>query len=84
METRIQRYALQGYEALGCRGWGRIDVILRTSDNEPFLLELNSSPGMTGHSLVPLAARQAGLGYEDLCLTLLRSATLDHIKHKGS
>lgn len=84
METRIQRYALQGYEALGCRGWGRIDVILRTSDNEPFLLELNSSPGMTGHSLVPLAARQAGLSYEDLCLTLLRSATLDHIKHKES
>lgn len=83
-ETRIQRYALQSYEALGCRGWGRIDVILRARDNEPFLLELNSSPGMTGHSLVPMAAKQAGLSYEDLCLMLLRSATLDHIKHRES
>lgn len=78
-EEKIQRYALQSYKVLGCRGWGRIDVILRTSDNEPFLLELNSSPGMTDHSLVPMAARQAGLAYEDLCLTLLQSARLDHV-----
>lgn len=83
-ERQIQQYALQSYKALGCRGWGRIDVILRSSDNAPFLLELNSSPGMTGHSLVPMAARQAGLEYEDLCLTLLRSATLDHKEHEGN
>ena len=57
---------------------------VRNGDNAPFLLELNSSPGMTGHSLVPMAARQAGLGYEDLCLTLLRSATLDHREHEGN
>lgn len=78
-EAKIQNYALQSYKALGCRGWGRIDVILRASDNEPFLLELNSSPGMTDHSLVPMAARQAGLAYEDLCLALLQSARLDHV-----
>ena len=84
IERQIQQYALQSYKALGCRGWGRIDVILRNGDNAPFWLELNSSPGMTGHSLVPMAARQAGLGYEDLCLTLLRSATLDHREHEGN
>ena len=81
-EEKIRQCALKSYQALGCRGWGRVDVILRASDNEPFLLELNSSPGMTGHSLVPMAARQAGLSYEDLCLTLLQSATLDHLKHR--
>lgn len=79
IEAKIQNYALQCYEALGCRGWGRIDVILRASDNDPFLLELNSSPGMTDHSLVPMAARQAGLAYEDLCLVLLQSARLDYV-----
>lgn len=82
LENTIQKYALQGYHALGCRGWGRVDVMLRENDNQPFLLELNSSPGMTGHSLVPIAARQKGLSYEDLCVTLLSGATLDHIKHK--
>ncbi len=81
-EERIQQYALQSYQALGCRGWGRVDVIWREKDRAPFLLELNSSPGMTGHSLVPIAARQAGLDYETLCLTLLQSATLDYVKRK--
>ncbi len=81
-ETTIQRYVLQAYQALGCRGWGRVDVILRADDNEPFLLELNSSPGMTSHSLVPMAAQQAGLSYGRLCLTLLQSATLDHVKDR--
>ena len=56
--------------------------MLRESDSKPFLLELNSSPGMTGHSLVPIAARQVGLSYEDLCVTLLEGATLDYIQHK--
>lgn len=84
LEKNIQQYVVQSYRALGCRGWGRVDVMLRSTDNKPFLLELNSSPGMTGHSLVPMAAKQAGLDYEDLCLTLLASASLDHIKHKGN
>ena len=84
LEKSIQQYVIQSYRALGCRGWGRVDVMLRSADNKPFLLELNSSPGMTGHSLVPIAAKQAGLDYEDLCVTILASATLDHIKHKGN
>lgn len=84
LEKSIQQYVIQSYRALGCRGWGRVDVMLRSADNKPFLLELNSSPGMTGHSLVPMAAKQAGLDYEDLCVTILASATLDHIKHKGN
>ncbi len=84
LEKSIQQCVVQSYRSLGCRGWGRVDVMLRSTDNKPFLLELNSSPGMTGHSLVPIAAKQAGLNYEDLCLMILASATLDHIKHKGN
>ncbi|MBS7327913.1 MAG: D-alanine--D-alanine ligase [Oxalobacter sp.] len=82
IEEAIQEYVLRAYKALGCRGWGRVDVMLRESDSKPFLLELNASPGMTGHSLVPIAARQVGLGYEDLCVTLLEGATLDYVHHK--
>jgi D-alanine-D-alanine ligase len=51
--------------------------MLRASDNEPFLLEINSSPGMTGHSLVPMSAKAAGVAYEDLCVEILRSAALE-------
>ena len=49
LEKSIQQYVVQSYRSLGCRGWGRVDVMLRSTDNKPFLLELNSSPGMTGH-----------------------------------
>ena len=65
---------MRAYNALGCDGWGRVDFMLRASDNEPFLLEVNTSPGMTGHSLVPMSARAAGMSYEDLCVEILRSA----------
>ena len=51
--------------------------MIRASDRKPFLLEMNTSPGMTGHSLVPMSARATGLSYEDLCLQVLSSATLD-------
>ena len=77
-EKEIQRLVVAAYRALGCRGWGRADIMLRASDRKPFLLEMNTSPGMTSHSLVPMSARAAGISYEDLCLTLLASATLDH------
>ena len=77
-EREIQRLVVAAYRALGCRGWGRADIMLRASDRKPFLLEMNTSPGMTGHSLVPMSARAAGISYEDLCLRLLESATLDH------
>lgn len=72
----IQRYAVNAYRALGCEGWGRVDVLVRESDMRPFLLEVNTSPGMTTHSLVPMAARAVGIGYEDLCVEILRSARL--------
>ena len=76
-EAEVQRLTLAAYRALGCRGWGRADLMLRASDRKPFLLEMNTSPGMTGHSLVPMSARAAGIPYEDLCLLLLQQATLD-------
>lgn len=76
-EAEVQRLTLAAYRALGCRGWGRADLMLRASDRAIFLLEMNTSPGMTSHSLVPMSARAAGLSYEALCLQLLQSATLD-------
>ena len=72
----IQAHVVDAYRALGCEGWSRIDVLLRESDNQPFLLEVNTSPGMTTHSLVPMAARAEGTSYEDLCVDILRSASL--------
>jgi D-alanine-D-alanine ligase len=76
-EAEVQRITLAAYRALSCRGWGRADLMLRTSDRKPFLLEMNTSPGMTGHSLVPMSARAAGIDYPQLCLQLLAAATLD-------
>lgn len=76
-EAEIQALVLASYRALGCRGWSRADVRLRAANNKPFLLEINTSPGMTEHSLVPMAAKQAGMSYEDLCCAILRQASLD-------
>lgn len=76
LTQEIQRHAVNAYRALGCEGWGRVDVLVRESDMRPFLLEVNTSPGMTTHSLVPMAARAVGIGYEDLCIEILRSARL--------
>jgi len=72
----IRNLSVQAYNALGARGWGRIDIML-SRRNEPYLLELNTSPGMTSHSLVPIAARATGIDYEDLALRILSLATLD-------
>ena len=77
LEQDIRRLAEQAFRTLGCRGWSRADVMVRASDQKPFLLEINTSPGMTGHSLVPMAARATGMSYEDLCLHLLASASTD-------
>jgi D-alanine-D-alanine ligase len=76
-EKQIQELVLQSYKTLGCRGWARADVMVRESDNQPFLLEINTSPGMTNHSLVPMSAAIAGMPYEKLCLEILRMAALD-------
>lgn len=77
-EAAIQAMVLQAYRVLGCRGWGRLDVMIDAKTRKPYLLEINTSPGMTSHSLVPMSARAAGISYEDLCLEVLRSAGLDH------
>jgi D-alanine-D-alanine ligase len=75
-EAELQALTMRCARVLGCRGWGRADLILR-ADGSASLLELNTSPGMTGHSLVPMAARAAGIGFEDLVLRILGSARLD-------
>ncbi|NRF71515.1 D-alanine--D-alanine ligase [Aquincola sp. S2] len=76
-EREIQRIVVAAYRALGCRGWGRADLMIRAADRKPFLLEMNTSPGMTGHSLVPKSAQAVGISYEQLCVQLLAAATLD-------
>jgi D-alanine-D-alanine ligase len=76
-EAEIQRLVLVAFRALGCRGWGRADLMIRAADRRPFLLEMNTSPGMTSHSLVPKSAAAAGIGYEALCLQILALARLD-------
>ena len=84
LETAIQQQVVAAYRALGCRGWGRADLMIRASDQQPFLLEMNTSPGMTSHSLVPMSARAAGISYEDLCLQVLASASLDHVDRRDA
>jgi D-alanine-D-alanine ligase len=75
-ERIVQDEALFAFKALGCSGWGRVDLMLDRS-GKPYFLEVNTSPGMTDHSLVPMAARHAGLSFEDLCLRILESARLE-------
>lgn len=72
-EQAIQALVVRAAQVLGCRGWGRADLIL-TGQGEPYLLEMNTAPGMTGHSLVPMSARTAGISFESLCLDILERA----------
>jgi D-alanine-D-alanine ligase len=72
-EREIQQLCLRAFRALACSGWGRVDLMLDRA-GEPWLLEVNTVPGMTDHSLVPMAARAAGLSYEDLCMRILESS----------
>ena len=69
-ETEMQRLALQGFALIGGAGWGRVDFLMDEA-GQPYLLEINTVPGMTDHSLVPMAARQAGISFEQLALTIL-------------
>jgi len=71
VNERVQELALASYKVLGCRTWGRADVMLDQKTGKPYLLEMNTSPGMTSHSLVPMAAKAAGVSYADLVLWLL-------------
>jgi len=77
-EAAIQQLVLQAYRSLGCRGWARADVMINAASRQPYLLEINTSPGMTSHSLVPMAAQAAGIGYPELCLRVLQSASRDY------
>lgn len=72
-EAPLRALSLEAFKLLGCSGWGRVDLMLDKA-GKPWLLEVNTAPGMTGHSLVPMAARVAGLSYEDLCLKILEGA----------
>jgi D-alanine-D-alanine ligase len=73
VEREIQARSLEAFRIVGCAGWGRLDLILEDDGSFQFL-EVNTSPGMTGHSLVPMAARQAGIAFPDLCVEILRGA----------
>jgi D-alanine-D-alanine ligase len=77
-EKAIQAHVLKAYRVLGCKGWGRVDVMIDAKTRQPYLLEINTSPGMTSHSLVPMSAKAAGMDYEALCMHLLRNAGLEH------
>jgi D-alanine-D-alanine ligase len=77
LEKRVQDLALAAYQALGCRGWGRADVMIDNKTGQPYLLEMNTAPGMTSHSLVPMAAKAAGVAYPELVLWLLSKASVN-------
>jgi len=72
-ETEIGRIAVEAFRAAGCRGWGRVDVMRDRTTGNFYLLEVNTAPGMTSHSLVPKAAGQAGIGFEELCWRILET-----------
>lgn len=72
-EAELRNLALKAFNAVGCRGWGRVDV-MRGADGRFYLLEVNTVPGMTDHSLVPMAAKQAGMSFEQLVLRVLHSS----------
>jgi len=76
INTAVQKLALAAYRALGCKTWGRADIMLDQKSGKPYLLEMNTSPGMTSHSLVPMAAKAAGVEYVELVLWVL-SQTLN-------
>ena len=70
VSSECQRLALDAFSAVDARGWGRVDFIC-DENNQPWLIEVNTAPGMTGHSLVPMAAREAGLSFETLVARIL-------------
>lgn len=76
LEEKIKRLCTEAYRIVGCRGWGRVDVMTDAND-EPWILEVNTVPGMTGHSLVPMAAKAAGVSFDQLVLRILEGARVE-------
>jgi len=72
-EAALQELALNTFDALGCKGWGRVDF-MADSDGNFYVLEVNTVPGMTSHSLVPMAAKAQGLSFEDLVVAIAKTA----------
>ena len=77
-EKYIQSIVVNAFTAISARGWGRVDVMIDGMTRKPYLLEINTAPGMTGHSLSPMSALHHGLSFEQLCLQILSTATLDY------
>ena len=76
-EAKFADLALRAFELLGCSGWGRVDF-MADNDGQPLVLEVNTVPGMTSHSLVPMAAKAAGISFEDLCWRILETSVVDN------
>ncbi|MCX8670318.1 D-alanine--D-alanine ligase [Gilliamella sp. B2865] len=74
-EQEIRKLALDAYKAVGCRGWGRVDIMFDNNE-KPYLLEVNTAPGMTDHSLVPMAAKEYGWSFSELVKRILQLATI--------
>jgi len=72
-EDEIRRLAMEAFVAAGCKGWGRVDVMRDRNSGQLYLIEVNTAPGMTSHSLVPKAARQVGIEYDELCWRVLEA-----------
>ncbi|RDZ27045.1 D-alanine--D-alanine ligase [Lysobacter silvisoli] len=72
-EARIRDFAMRAFVAAGCKGWGRVDVMRDRDSGQLYLIEVNTAPGMTSHSLVPKAARQVGIEYDELCWRVLEA-----------
>jgi D-alanine-D-alanine ligase len=81
-ERVTQSLALRAFHALGCRGWGRVDLMIDGQD-QPWLLEVNTVPGMTSHSLVPMAAKAAGIGFDELVLRILEMSLAGDMEAKA-
>lgn len=81
LADQVSEIAVRAYQALGCEGWARADLLV-DADMKPWLLEMNTSPGMTGHSLVPMAAKAAGMSFGELCVKILSEASCKVINRR--
>ncbi len=79
LEARIRQQSLAAFRLIGGHGWGRLDLML-DAENRPWFLEVNTIPGMTDHSLVPMAARASGIGFDDLVLRILEASHVGHVE----